>query len=147
MPLFRDSDVYKMLEAIAWARARDTDGAHERFFADTVALLRQVQRPDGYLNSYVDVIESGKRFTNPAMGHELYCAGHLIQAAVADLRTGGDPDGLAVIAGRYADLLTEQLPGPLPASCPAIRRSRWRWWSSGASSPLPNLLTAWQDRQ
>ena len=118
MPLFRDSDVYKMLEAVAWARAQGTDGAQERFFADTVALLRQVQRPDGYLNSYVEVAESGKRFTNPAMGHELYCAGHLIQAAVADLRTGGDPDGLAAIAGRYADLLTEQLPGPLAGFVP-----------------------------
>jgi len=118
MPLFRDSDVYKMLEAIAWERRRGTDPAQERFFADAVALISAAQHADGYLNSYVDVVESGARFTNPAMGHELYCAGHLMQAAVADLRTGGDPGGLAAVAGRYADLLAEQLPGKLSGFVP-----------------------------
>jgi uncharacterized protein len=118
MPLFRDSDVYKLLEAIAWERGRGADDEQERFLADAVWLLRQAQRPDGYLNSYVDVVESGKRWANPAMGHELYCAGHLLQAAVADLRTGGGKEGLAEIAGRYASLLERQLPGPLAGYVP-----------------------------
>jgi uncharacterized protein len=118
MPLFRDSDVYKVLEAIAWERSHGADDAQERFFTDVVWLLRQAQQPDGYLNSYVTVVESGKRWTNPAMGHELYCAGHLLQAAVADIRTGGDADGLAAIAGRYASLLAGQLPGPLAGYVP-----------------------------
>ena len=105
MPLFRDSDVYKMLEAIAWERAHGADAGQDQFLADTAGLLARAQQPDGYLNSYVQVVESGKRFGNPAMGHELYCAGHLLQAAVADLRTGGDPNGLAAVARRFADLL------------------------------------------
>jgi hypothetical protein len=118
MPLFRDSDVYKVLEAIAWQRQVDGDESRERFFADAAGLLAAAQRPDGYLNSYVQVVEGGKRFANPAMGHELYCAGHLMQAAVADLRTGGDPGGLAAVAGRFAGLLAELLPGPLAGFVP-----------------------------
>ncbi|MGH3201155.1 MAG: glycoside hydrolase family 127 protein [Streptosporangiaceae bacterium] len=105
MPLFRDSDVYKVLEAIGWERAHGADPEQDQFLTDTAGLLARAQQPDGYLNSYVQVVESGKRFGNPAMGHELYCAGHLMQAAVADLRTGGDPDGLAAVARRFADLL------------------------------------------
>jgi DUF1680 family protein len=89
-----DSDIYKTLEAISWELARHpsadlTDYAHE-----ATALLEQAQRSDGYLNSYIQV--SGKpRYANLAYSHELYCAGHLIQAAVAwqrSLRAGGlDP--------------------------------------------------------
>jgi hypothetical protein len=118
MPLFRDSDVYKVLEAIAWQRQVERAESQERFFADATGLLRAAQGPDGYLNSYVQVAEGGKRFANPAMGHELYCAGHLMQAAVADLRTGGDPGGLAAVAGRFAGLLAELLPGPLAGFVP-----------------------------
>jgi uncharacterized protein len=112
LPLFRDSDVYKVLEAIGWERAHGPDAEQDRFLASTASLLAQVQQPDGYLNSYVQVVLGGKRFGNPAMGHELYCAGHLMQAAVADVRTGGDASGLFAVAVRFADLLA----GPgLPA--------------------------------
>jgi uncharacterized protein len=104
-PLFRDSDVYKVLEAIAWERGHGADAEQDLFLTNAAGLLARAQQPDGYLNSYVQVVESGKRFGNPAMGHELYCAGHLLQAAVADLRTGGDPSGLAAVACRFADLL------------------------------------------
>jgi hypothetical protein len=121
MPLFRDSDVYKTLEAIAWRRQQQqqhTGAVQERFFAEAVDLLKAAQQPDGYLNSYVQVVEGGKRFTNPAMGHELYCLGHLLQAAVADLRTGGDTGGLAGVGGRFAGLIAELLPGPLAGFVP-----------------------------
>ena len=93
-PPFMDSDIYKTLEAISWELARHpsadlTDYAHE-----ATALLERAQRSDGYLNSYIQV--SGKpRYANLAYSHELYCAGHLFQAAVAwqrSLRAGGlDP--------------------------------------------------------
>ncbi|MBO0774903.1 MAG: glycoside hydrolase family 127 protein [Actinobacteria bacterium] len=121
LPLFRDSDVYKVLEAVAWERWRGRDDAQERFHAEASALAWAAQRPDGYLNSYVDVAGGGRRFADPAMGHELYCAGHLLQAAVADLRTGGSPPrqgSLAAVAGRYADLLVKQLSGELAGFVP-----------------------------
>ncbi|HTW99773.1 MAG TPA: beta-L-arabinofuranosidase domain-containing protein [Acidimicrobiales bacterium] len=105
LPLFRDSDLYKVLEAIAWERARGADPDQERFFASSVGVIEAAQEPDGYVNSYVQVVEKGRRFGDPAMGHELYCAGHLVQAAVADLRSAGAPTALGEVAGRLASLL------------------------------------------
>ena len=91
LPLFRDSDLYKVLEAIAWERAHGRDAEQERFFASSVEVIEAAQERDGYVNSYVQVVEKGHRFADPAMGHELYCAGHLMQASVADTRTGERP--------------------------------------------------------
>jgi uncharacterized protein len=140
MPLFRDSDVYKVLEAIAWERRHGRDEAQERFHADAVALIGAAQRPDGYLNSYVEVVEGGRRFTNPDMGHELYCAGHLMQAAVADLRTGGDGE-LAAIAGRYADLLVKELDGELAGFVPGHPEIETALVEFARATGRPELVT------
>ena len=84
----------------------------------------RAQLPDGYLNSYYQVVEPSERFANPAMGHELYCAGHLFQAAVAEARSlsagasnalagiGAAPSGqrhIGPVADRFAACLLEQL--------------------------------------
>ena len=114
LPVFRDSDVYKVLEAVAWERADGADPDQEAFFKSSVELLEAAQDPDGYINSYVQVVEKGRRFGYLAMGHELYCAGHLFQAAVADKRTGASAGGLRAaglwpVAGRFASMLLEVL--------------------------------------
>ncbi len=109
LPVFRDSDLYKVLEAIAWERAHGADPEQEEFFAASVELIAAAQDPDGYTNSYVQVVEKGRRFGDPAMGHELYCAGHLFQAAVADTRTAGGPPRLAPVANRFASMLVDVL--------------------------------------
>ena len=75
-----DSDVYKLLEAIGWERQHGAAAEQERLLGEDGALLGAAELPDGYLNSYYQVVEPSKRFANPAMGHELYCAGHLFQA-------------------------------------------------------------------
>ncbi|HXW81418.1 MAG TPA: beta-L-arabinofuranosidase domain-containing protein [Acidimicrobiales bacterium] len=113
LPLFMDSDVYKVLEAIAWDRQHGRVPAHEDFYAATASLLAAAQRPDGYLNSYAQVVRSGERFADPAMGHEMYCAGHLFQAAVAEARSGGEPEDAApvgAVANRFASYLVEVVP-------------------------------------
>ncbi|MDF2748384.1 MAG: hypothetical protein K0S98_2671, partial [Propionibacteriaceae bacterium] len=107
---FLDSDVYKWLEAVGWALA---DPALDSSLADrlrqqlaqTERLLRDAQQPDGYLDSHFQVRFPGERFVQ-LQGHELYCAGHLIQAAVALHRTTGDP-GLLEVARRVADLIVD----------------------------------------
>lgn len=109
-PLFRDSDLYKVLEAIAWERAHGPDAEQERFFASSVAAIGAAQQPDGYLNSYVQVV-THRPFADPATGHELYCAGHLMQAAVADVRTAGEATTLLGVAGRFAAMLATALRG------------------------------------
>jgi uncharacterized protein len=110
LPLFRDSDLYKVLEAIAWERAHGPDPEQEKFFRSSAELLAQAQEPDGYLNTYVRVVQQGRRFQDAAMGHELYCAGHLFQAAVADARTAAPgPVQLGPVVDRYASMLVDVL--------------------------------------
>jgi DUF1680 family protein len=102
--VFSDSDVYKWLEALAWETQRQPSPALERLAAETTELVAAAQQPDGYLNSYWQ-LEGRERWSDLEMGHELYCAGHLIQAGVAAARTGSPR--LLGVARRVADLLVE----------------------------------------
>ena len=117
-PVFMDSDIYKTLEAIGWELARTADGAEDNgeltgFTEQTVDLLEQAQEPDGYLDSYIQV--SGvPRWEGLAYSHEMYCAGHLIQAAVALSRSAdGTPIAtrLLAVARRVADRLVGTFAG------------------------------------
>src|SRR4051812_21804658 len=78
---FTDSDVYKVLEAMAWELARCGDPAIEEEIESLVAIVAGAVEDDGYLNTYWRA--RGERYADMQMGHELYCYGHLIQAAVA----------------------------------------------------------------
>jgi DUF1680 family protein len=105
-PVFMDSDIYKTLEAIGWELAHGPEAALTDFAASTIDLLREAQQPDGYLNSYVQA--SGEpRYARLAWSHEMYCAGHLIQAAIAMYRGTGET-GLLDIAIRLADHLVRE---------------------------------------
>ncbi|QZN85332.1 glycoside hydrolase family 127 protein [Cellulomonas sp. C5510] len=99
---FSDSDVYKLIEAMAWEAGRTGDPALEARIAELAALLAQVQEPDGYLSTRFGRPGQEPRYSDLEWGHELYCFGHLIQAAVARLRTGHD-DELVAVARRAAD--------------------------------------------
>jgi uncharacterized protein len=108
-PVFMDSDLYKTLEAIGWELGHDPSPALAEFAADSTALLEKAQQPDGYLNSYVQVT-GAPRYARLSSSHEMYCAGHLIQAAVAHARTQGQLPLLGV-ARRFADNLVENFAG------------------------------------
>src|SRR5262249_55531657 len=97
-----DSAVYKWLEAAAWEMGRMPSEWLRSTSQATIDLVAAAQGADGYINSYYTVAEPGKRWTDFAHGHELYCAGHLIQAAVAFRRATGDAR-LLTIAQRFAD--------------------------------------------
>ena len=99
---FLDTDVYKWLEALGWELGRGGDPALQAMADEAIGLIAAAQRPDGYLNSYVQVIGGGTPYRDLAWGHELYCIGHLVQAAVAWHRSLGD-DRLLDIATRAAD--------------------------------------------
>ncbi|WP_427924364.1 glycoside hydrolase family 127 protein [Streptomyces sp. cg40] len=106
---FVDSDVYKWLEAASWQLAQwapDADDAQARELADDVerivALVADAQQPDGYLNTWFQLLKGGERYKDLRWGHELYCAGHLIQAAVAHHRATGQPQ-LLDVARKFAD--------------------------------------------
>jgi DUF1680 family protein len=102
--VFQDSDLYKTLEAVAWALGRRESPTLREFLEATAALLEEAQGEDGYLNSWVQGVHPERRWQDLRWGHEMYCAGHLIQAAVAAARVAGH-DRLLRVARRFADLL------------------------------------------
>ncbi|HEX2702332.1 MAG TPA: beta-L-arabinofuranosidase domain-containing protein, partial [Solirubrobacteraceae bacterium] len=104
--VFSDSDVYKWLEALAWEMGREPSPELEALAREAIDLVAAAQEPDGYLNSWCQVVDPAWRWTDLKMGHELYCAGHLIQAGVAFARTMGDTS-LLTVGRRFADLIDE----------------------------------------
>jgi DUF1680 family protein len=104
--VFSDSDVYKWLEAVAWELGRQPSPELEALARETIDLVAAAQQPDGYLNTWCQVVDPDWRWSDLEMGHELYCAGHLIQAGIAFDRATGDASLLAV-ARRFADLIDE----------------------------------------
>jgi hypothetical protein len=111
-PVFMDSDVYKALEAAAYSLATHKDAALERQVDDIIAILAAAQQPDGYLNSYFVVKEPNRRWANLRDWHELYCAGHMFEAAVAHYQATGKKTFLTV-ATRLADHI-DSVFGPPP---------------------------------
>jgi hypothetical protein len=108
---FVDSEIYKLLEAMAWELGRGDPAAdleaHYHALAERVAAA---QEPDGYLHTSFGRPGQPARYSDLESGHELYCFGHLFQAAVARLRTGHD-DLLPQVARRLADHVYDQF-GP-----------------------------------
>ena len=100
--LFADSDIYKTLEAAAWELGRDEDADLRSFFDRTVALIERAQQDDGYLDSAYLARDDRRPWSDFAQGHELYCLGHLIQAAVGAHRAIGD-DRLLRVAERFVE--------------------------------------------
>ncbi|MGH2346025.1 MAG: glycoside hydrolase family 127 protein, partial [Chloroflexota bacterium] len=99
---FWDSDVAKWIEAASYSLAVHPDPALDARVDDTIALLASAQQPDGYLNTYFTVVKPGERWTDLRDAHELYCAGHLIEAGVAHFESTGKRSLLEVVS-RYAD--------------------------------------------
>lgn len=100
--VFQDSDVTKWLEAVAWSISQKPDAQLEKTADEVIELLAKAQCEDGYLNTWYTVKEPGLRWTNVAECHEMYCAGHLFEAAVAFFNATGKRR-LLEIACRFAD--------------------------------------------
>jgi DUF1680 family protein len=103
-PLYMDSDLFKAMEAAAYTLAAHPKDAIQRRLDPVIETLERVQQPDGYLNTYFQVVKPDKRWTNLRDAHELYCAGHLFEAAVAHYEATGSKK-LLNIATRYADYI------------------------------------------
>lgn len=111
-PVFMDSDAYKAMEAAAYSLATHPDPALEKQLDEIIATLAAAQLPDGYLNSFFIVKRPGRRWTNLRDAHELYCAGHLFEAAVAHFQATGKRTFLEV-ACKLADHI-DSVFGPPP---------------------------------
>lgn len=110
--IFWESDVAKWIEAASYSLATSPDPALDALVDETIALLAHAQQPDGYLNVYFTVVEPGKRWSDLRDAHELYCAGHLIEAGVAHHQATAKTTLLDIVR-RYADYIATVF-GPEP---------------------------------
>jgi DUF1680 family protein len=101
---FADSDLYKWLEAASFELARQPDAWIRQRVDEAIDLIAAAQRQDGYLNTYYQITDPKGRWTNLRDDHELYCAGHLFQAAAAHFRATHS-DALLTVAQRFADCI------------------------------------------
>ncbi len=102
--IFWDSDVGKWVEAAAYSLKTHPDQALEGQVDEVVATIAKAQQPDGYLNTHFTVVEPERRWANLTDWHELYCAGHLMEGAVAYFEATGKRGFLEVMC-RYADYI------------------------------------------
>lgn len=102
---YDDSDVYKAMEGIAYSLINNPNPEYEALLDKWIDLIAQAQEPDGYLNTFFTLNKNEQRWTN-VMSHEMYCGGHMIEAAIAYHRATGKKNFLKV-AVKFADHLLD----------------------------------------
>lgn len=104
--VFQDSDVYKWLEAVAYSLRTYPDQELQKIAEETFDLIGEAQEEDGYLDTYFTLKEPERKFKRLAESHELYCAGHFMEAAVAFFQVTGEKKVLE-IACKLADCIAQ----------------------------------------
>ncbi|MCM8817939.1 MAG: glycoside hydrolase family 127 protein [Candidatus Omnitrophica bacterium] len=102
--LATDSDLYKWMEAVSWDLQNDWNEKNIKLLEDLIELIGKAQKKSGYLNTAPSI---KKEFENLKYSHELYCGGHLIQAAIAHYRSTVKENFLN-IAIKWADLICKK---------------------------------------
>lgn len=97
--IFQDSDLYKWLEAVGNILLTHPDAELEAEADEVIAIIGKAQQEDGYLNTYFTLEAPERRWTNLLECHELYCAGHFIEAAAAYYETTGKEPILEIARG------------------------------------------------
>ena len=129
-PVYSDSDIYKWLEAVAFALQSQPLPELRARAEEMTRQIAGAQEPSGYLNTYYVQAKKGDRMLpkTQTTGHELYCIGHLLQGGIAYYRATGDP-ALLNLGIRFVDefLLPNYGPaanqGPIVAGHPEIEMS------------------------
>ena len=102
--VFQDSDVAKWIESVAYALTVKPNQELEDKADEYIALIEKAQEADGYLNTFFTLKKPDKKWTNLQEAHELYCSGHMIEAAVAYFGATGK-DKLLNVMKKNADLI------------------------------------------
>ena len=95
--VFQDSDAAKWIEAAAYSLSNYPDKELEKTADELIDIISNAQDEDGYLNTYYTIKDREKRWTNLLEGHELYCSGHMIEAACAYFEVTGKDKLLKVM--------------------------------------------------
>ena len=104
--VFQDSDAAKWLEAVAYSLETTPNEELEKQADYVIDLICRAQESDGYLDTYYTLVEPENKWKNLCEGHELYCAGHLIEAAVAYYYATGKKKLLECVC-RLSDLIAK----------------------------------------
>ena len=110
--VFQDSDIAKWLEAVAYQLTSNPDRELEKLADSVIDLIAKAQEADAYLNTYFTIVEPDKKWSNLTECHELYCAGHMLEAAVAYYQATGKRKLLEVMIG-FVELIDRKF-GPEP---------------------------------
>lgn len=116
---FWDSDIGKWVEAAAYSLAKFPDAGLERQVDEIIDYIEAAQQEDGYFNTYYQLVEPDNKWTNLYYMHELYCAGHLTEGAVAYYHATGKRKMLDIMC-RYMDLIDSKFgraPGKTRGYC------------------------------
>lgn len=126
--VFQDTDVAKWLEAVAYSLETNPDPKLEKMADETIALIGRAQQKDGYLDTYFIIKEPDCRWTNLKEGHELYTAGHMIEAATAYYQATGKREFLEIVC-RLADLICRVLEAEKgnATAIRVMRKLNWLW--------------------
>jgi DUF1680 family protein len=100
---FDDSDVYKAMEGIAYSLINNPNPEYEKLLDAWISYIAKSQQPDGYLNTFYTLNHPEERWTDMDK-HEMYCGGHMIEAAIAHYQATGKKSFLKV-AIKFADHL------------------------------------------
>ena len=103
--VFQDSDVAKWLEGVAYSLVIKPDADLEKRADEIIDIVAKAQQPDGYLNTYFTIKEPEHRWQNLLECHELYCAGHMMEAAVAYYQATGKDKLLKVMEGMAGHII------------------------------------------
>lgn len=113
--VFQDSDLAKWLEAAAFSLSACPNPELEVLVDEVVDIVAAAQDDDGYLNTFFTIKDQEKRWTNLLEAHELYCAGHMMEAAVAYHEAAGKDKLLQVMLKNvkhiYKHFVAEAAPG------------------------------------
>lgn len=104
--VFQDSDVAKWLEAVGYVLSWAKDEELEKTADEAIDLIGMAQQADGYLDTYYIINGLEKRWTNLQDHHELYCAGHMIEAGIAYYKGTGKRKLLDIVI-RLADCIVD----------------------------------------
>ena len=106
--VFQDTDLYKWLEAVAYSLIRHPDARLQATAEEAIRLIEDAQAEDGYLDTYYILNGRNKTFSNLRDHHELYCFGHLTEAAVAYHQATGN-ERLLKVAERFAEFISRHI--------------------------------------
>lgn len=107
---FDDSDVYKALEGMAYSLINNPDPELEKKADEWIDKFAAAQQPDGYINTFYTLTGLDKRWTNMDK-HEMYCAGHMIEAGVAYYQATGKRKLLDVCIRMTDHMMSQFRPG------------------------------------